>query len=189
MRMTIGAALLAGGKSRRMGTDKARLEMKGESFLQRIAQELTGFEERILSVDCAERYPELEWTRAIDEIPSCGPLGGLYTVLKMCRSQALLVVSCDVPLYRAAFGYWLCEQLEEPWDAVVPVTQDGAHPLCGVYRKRCAPVLERQILDGNYRIQGGLERLQTRFVEAGSWEGVLRNINTPEEYKKLIEFK
>lgn len=183
----MGVVLLAGGKSRRMGNDKARLQLEGESFLQRIAGELSCYEERLLSVDQPERYKELDWRHVADQIPGCGPIGGLSAALGSSCADVLLVVTCDVPLYRAEFGAWLFAQLEEPWDAVVPVSEDGIHPLCAVYRKRCFPFFQKQMESGNYRIRGVLDQLNVRYVEAGEWRDVLCNVNTPEEYQKLLQ--
>lgn len=182
----IGAALFAGGESRRMGRDKACLSLNGSSFLERIAGELAPFEERLLSVDRADRCAELDWLHVTDARPGCGPLGGLCAVLSACRSDALLVVTCDQPLYRGELGEWLCSWLEEPWDAVVPTTEDGIHPLCAVYRKRCLPVLKAQLEGGNYRMGSALQLLKVRYVDAGERAEMLCNINTPEEYRNLL---
>lgn len=187
MHVTIfGAALFAGGTSRRMGRDKALLPLEGTLFLDRIAEELNCFEERLLSVDRAERYEELPWQHVVDRKTGCGPLGGLCAVLSECRSDALLVVTCDMPLYEARLGQWLCQQLEEPWDAVVPKTRDGVHPMCAVYRKRCLPVLERQLQDGDFRLRKALDALSVRYVDAEELSELLCNVNTPEEYQTLL---
>ena len=183
----IGVVLLAGGKSRRMGNDKACLQLEGESFLQRITGELSCYEERLLSVDQPERYSDLDWKHVADQIPGCGPIGGLSAALGSCCSDALLVVTCDVPLYRAEFGAWLFEHLEEPWDAVVPVSEDGIHPLCAVYRKRCFSLFQKQMEGGNYRIRAVLDQLNVRYVDVGTRGDVLCNVNTPEEYEKLLQ--
>ena len=113
-------------------------------------------------------------------------LGGLCAVLDHCRSDALLVATCDLPRYRAEFGAWLCEQLAGPYDAVVPVTEYGMHPLCAVYRKRCLAVFSQQLAAGDYRIRAALEKLNVRYVDAGELAFMLANVNTPEEYQALL---
>jgi len=187
MVITFGTALFAGGKSRRMGRDKALLALDGTIFLDRIAAELGGFEERLLSVDREERYENLPWRHVSDRVAGCGPLGGLCAVLSECRSDALLVVTCDMPLYEARLGQWLCSKLEEPWDAVVPKTQDGIHPMCAVYRKRCLPVLEGQLSAGDFRLRKALDSLVVRYVDAEELGDLLCNVNTPEEYQTLLD--
>lgn len=184
-----GAVLLSGGKSRRMGEDKAALSLGGETFLRQIARELDSFPERLLSVDRAGRYDLPGWKPVEDLVSGSGPLGGLYSALCACKSEALLAVTCDVPLYRAPFGRWLLEQLEEPWDAVVPETADGIHPLCAVYRKRCLETFQARLDGGDYRVRGALDCLKVRYVNAESRKENLRNINTPGDYRNLLKEK
>ena len=184
--VSVGAVLFAGGKSRRMGTDKASLTLHGDTFLQRIAGELSPFPEKPLSVDDPDRYPQLPWLHVTDEKPGCGPLGGLCAVLRACRSEALLVVSCDLPLYERRLGDYLCGQLQEPFDAVVSTTPDGTHPLCAVYRKRCLPIFETHLASGDYRIRFALQDLRVRYADVGDMAPMLQNINTPQEYHDLL---
>lgn len=184
-----GAVLLSGGRSRRMGADKAALSLGGEPFLRQIARELESFPERLLSVDRIGRYELPGWKPVEDLIPGCGPLGGMYSALRSCSSEALLVATCDIPLYRASFGQWLLEQLEGSWDAVVPVTADGIHPLCAVYRKRCMEIFQAQIEGGRCRVRDALEQLRVRYVDAEGREEALRNVNTPEDYRELLKGK
>jgi len=182
-----GAALFAGGKSRRMGSDKAALLYEGKPFLYHIAQELDAFPEKLLSVDDAARYEDFPWEHVEDPDENCGPLGGLCAVLRHCRSDALLVVTCDMPRYRAELGNWLCGQLTEDFDAVVPMTEDGMHPLCAVYRKSCLAAFSQQVAAGDYRIRKALEKLRVRYVDAAERSCMLSNVNTPEEYQALLE--
>lgn len=187
---TFGAALFAGGKSRRMGKDKAELRYEGKTFLHHVAEEMDGFTEKLLSVDDASRYASLSsWEHVEDPSENCGPLGGLCAVLKHCHSDALLVATCDLPRYRAELGSWLCEQLAEPYDAVVPMTEDGIHPLCAVYRKRCLEAFLQQLEAGDYRIRHALDTLRVNYVPAGEKAAMLANINTPEEYQALLAQK
>ena len=185
---TGGAALFAGGRSRRMGRDKALLPLKGALFLDRIMAELAEFDEKLLSVGEADRYAGAYpgWRHIPDSRPGCGPLGGLCAVLEACGSDALVVVTCDMPLYRAELGRWLCGRLEEPWDAVVPAAPDGIHPLCAVYRKRSLPALERCLREGERCLQSALKRLRVRYPDAAGRREMLCNINTPEEYRDLL---
>lgn len=184
--MTFGAVILAGGQSRRMGRDKAMLEVDGHTFIQRLAGELSGFQELLLSVDSPERYPELALPRVVDEFEGLGPMGGLYSALGACRSEALLAVSCDLPLFRRELGEKLRSCLEPGIQAVVPVTGDGRlHPLCAVYHRNCREVFLSSIKEGNYRLRDALKRLSVRYFEPGDFSRLLLNVNTPEEYKAL----
>ncbi len=188
--MQIGAALLSGGQSRRMGRDKSRLLLDGQPFQTRIAAQLDGFPELLLSVGSTLR--EEPGFRPIPDIfPSCGPLGGLHALLAACRSDALLIVSCDLPLFQRELGLFLAAQLTEAYSAVVPVTWDGRiHPLCGVYRKTLLPEIESRLRAGNRRMVSLLEAVPTRYVPL---EGTpfpdrwLTNVNTPQDLRRLLD--
>ena len=120
MNKDVCAVILAGGKSSRMGRDKASLTLGNETFLQRIAAELDacGFQEKYVSLGSGSRYGMHEeenstgtgekteihipvgWTAVRDRYRDCGPLGGIHAALSACRAEWALFVSCDTPLYR-----------------------------------------------------------------------------------------
>ena len=186
-KMKLGAVILAGGKSRRMGEDKAELKTGGRSFLEIISGELSGFDELLLSVDDAGRYTGSKLCRVGDVFPGCGPMGGLHAALTACNSDVLLAVSCDLPLFTKALGESLCAGLAEGYDAVVPKTDDGRiHPLCAVYRKSCAAVFEKFLAGGNYRMTDALKAMNVKYIN-GLDDRQLQNINTREEYSLLLE--
>lgn len=188
--MTIGAVILAGGQSRRMGQNKAALTYGGQRFLEKIAEELSGFDEKLLSVaDETQRTPP-GFTPVRDTVPDGGPMAGLCAALSVCKSEALLAVSCDLPLFSRALGDFLVSELSG-WDAVVPLTGERTHPLCAVYRKSCAAVLKRRLDGGDRKLRSALFELRTKYVPlTGAFaEILLENINTPEEYRSLCDGK
>ncbi len=187
--MKYGAVILYGGKSRRMGRDKAELKIDGKTFFEHIAGELKSFEELILSLDSLEKYPEMKYTAVTDVYPDCGPMGGIHAALTKCDSDALLVVSCDLPLFRSELGDYLVKQLTGETDAVVPVTSDGRiHPLCAVYRKQTVSVFEKHLKIGSYKILDAYKDMRVKYIPMDRTpcsEKWLRNINTPQEYDAL----
>lgn len=184
--MQVGAAILAGGKSRRMGQNKAGLLIDGETFLARLAAQLSDFPERLLSADSGA-LPG--FASVPDLFPGCGPLGGLHGLLSVCRSDALLIVSCDTPLFSRELGRFLAESLFDRDDAVVPVTRDArVHPVCGVYRKTVLPQLQNMLESGDYRMMALLRQIRTRRVpleETPFPDVCLLNVNTPQTYRAL----
>lgn len=191
--MKFGAVVLCGGKSRRMGRDKSELMFGGQTFLDHIAEELSCFDELIVSIDSFEKHPMIKYKALTDIYPDCGPMGGIHSALSVCKSDALFVVPCDMPLFKREFAEFLCSQLTEETDAVVPLTSDGrTHPLCAVYKKQTAAVFERYLEVGDYKMLNPLKELKTRYIsvdhpeysEAWFW-----NINTPQEYQELCKRK
>ncbi|MDR1130940.1 MAG: molybdenum cofactor guanylyltransferase, partial [Oscillospiraceae bacterium] len=191
-----GAVILAGGASRRMGKDKALLRLEGRTFLERIAESLSGLGEVLLSVGPSRRY-ECARLRTVEDRTGicgpggCGPMGGLYSALSVCKSERLLAVSCDMPLLTRDFVEYLLSYVEDGYDAVVPVTRDGREqPLCAVYSKRTAGILEARLAKGDCSIMNALEEMKVKRVSLrhsayADAEKILSNVNTPEEYAAL----
>lgn len=185
--MKYGVVILAGGQSRRMGRDKSQLKIDGVRFLDKLAEELRGFGELIISVDDKKRHPQVCYPMVDDRYPGCGPMSGLFSALWECTSDALIVVPCDVPLFSQRIAKGLCAALEKETDAVIVQTKDGRiHPLCGIYRKRCIKEIERCLNSQNYKIQNMLKGLRIKLYEAGEESWRLANVNTPEEFERLF---
>ena len=185
--MTYGTVILAGGRSRRMGQDKAKLDYDGETFLEKLAFELGGFDERLLSVAEAGARPPLAGFETVADIyTGRGPIGGLFTALTLCRSDALLAVSCDLPLFEKAFADFLVSRMDG-CDTLMPRSADGrVHPLCAVWRKDCAPVLAAHLRCGDCRLLNAADDLNVKYIDPGEFARCLTNVNTPEDYKTLF---
>ena len=185
--MKIGCAVLAGGKSSRMGTDKALLELNGETFMQMLCREFDDFEEKMIARGNRSEIPEVSWSCISDIYVNRGPIGGLHAVLSQMESDAVFCISCDMPLLQKSLVSLLFQYMKEGIDAVIAVTEDGRkHPLCGIYRKSVVGILEKQILSGNNRMMAALEQMQVTYVtilDADSRQ--LKNINTPEDYSAI----
>ena len=182
--MRIGCAILAGGKSSRMGTDKALLEYEGKSFVEKLCDELNSFEEKIVARGNRSDIEGVYWSIIPDIYTERGPIGGLHAVLSTCNSEAMFCVSCDTPFLELHLARKLCEHIRDGVDAVIAVTADGRkHPLCGVYCKTMLPVIEEQILAGNHRLMASLDKVRVEYVSLSPQDSLqLKNINTPEEY-------
>jgi molybdopterin-guanine dinucleotide biosynthesis protein A len=208
---TTGAVILAGGKSSRMGENKAFLMLDKQTFIERILSQLTHFSEVLISAapGIAELYAPFGVPVIEDLYAERGPIGGLYTALQACRSPYLLAIGCDKPFFEQGLGEYLAELAAGGakgngssakgsggnakgggYDAVVPVSRDGRlQPLCAVYAKTCAEFLRGRITAGNYRMTAALECMRTFRVSLADTpfpEQVLSNINTPEEYRAIL---
>lgn len=186
----VGALLLAGGKSRRMGRDKRSLPFAGSRFVEIVAHELADRSERLFSVADPQELPPPGFTVVPDLTPGCGPLGGIVAGLEACRSPYLLAVACDMPLFRAGLARYLEAFLCGCYDAFLAVDRAGRiHPLCGIYGKTALPVLKEQLNRGQYRLMSATEGLRVKYVplEHSAYpDRMLTNINTWEEYQSLL---
>ncbi|HYG82174.1 MAG TPA: NTP transferase domain-containing protein, partial [Pyrinomonadaceae bacterium] len=131
--------ILVGGRSSRMGRDKARLTLGGLDFVGRIRDALAALTARVTLVGPAERCAA--WPR-LPSVPDFyvewGALGGLHAAAAAARAEWAVVVACDLPFVTGELFVRLAS-LRENFDAVVPVQRDGRRqPLCALYRARAA---------------------------------------------------
>lgn len=185
----VSAVILCGGKSTRMGQDKAGLLIGKKTFLQQIEENVSGADEVLLSVKDRLDYPEIMARHIEDLEQDRGPLMGLYSALKECSHERVWVISCDMPLADWQIAEELACYLTDGVDAVIPVDRTGKkYVLCAWYRKSVWKILEEQLKTGDYKVQHVLEKLKVCYVAVqGITDGPEKfyNINTPEEYRKI----
>ena len=185
--MQIQAFILAGGQSRRMGTDKSQLRLQNQTFTDRIAQTLLEVTESITLV--GSHQPNPGYQSVADVYPGWGALGGLHAALAACRSEWAIVVACDLPLVTAELFTYLAS-LRMNHDAVVPLQTDGRpQPLSALYRiEPCLKRATELIEAGRRRPLDLLELVNTRWVPFNELrnldqaEEFFVNINTPDDY-------
>src|SRR5665213_1694187 len=95
--MTRAGFVLAGGASRRMGRDKALLPLGGGTMVEQIAARVLRVTGNVTLIGSPEKYGHLGLPVVADEIENCGPLGGLYTALRLSQAEWNVVVACDMP--------------------------------------------------------------------------------------------
>jgi len=184
----VSAAILAGGASRRMGTNKALLKVEGDPLITRVYQTLAGlFHEVFIVTNTPEEYAFLPCRKVPDLIPDCGAIAGLHSAVVHSSSERTFVTACDMPTLDPQFITRLCA-IDTAAEAVVPLNRDNLRePLHAIYAKGAVPTIESIIEAGDKSILIVLDRLNTRLVgldEIGGTES-FQNINTPEEYQRL----
>ncbi|HEX8144267.1 MAG TPA: molybdenum cofactor guanylyltransferase [Pyrinomonadaceae bacterium] len=192
--LEIEGFILAGGASRRMGTDKAGLKLGGVSFVERIAGALYAVTLDIRLVGARDERLAGAFPVVEDVFPGWGALGGLHAALAACRAPWALVVACDLPFVTGELFMRLAS-LRENFDAVVPVQTDGRlQPLCALYRREaCAPRAARLIAAGERRPRYLLPEIETRRVaptelaDLQDSELFLTNVNTPDDFARARE--
>lgn len=184
----VTAFVLAGGRSSRMGVDKALLSLADQTMLERALQTASDSGADSHIVGSRARYGHLG-TVVEDIYPGCGPLGGIHAALTATGTDLNLILSVDMPLMRAEFLRWLIDQAHtSPELIMVPNAAGGVQPLCATYRRAVATAAEAALRTGDYKVGRLFERVPTRIVSegeivaAGFSPEIFRNINTPEEY-------
>lgn len=197
MQIKADALILAGGKNSRMrGAYKGDLRLDSETFVDHLIHEMRQVAEHIyLSYGETDHGEKAGCTVVRDLRPGCGPISGLEAGLASCRNGYLLVAACDMPFITADFYRMLLRRTEENAaesgalpDCIVPVRQGRADVLAAVYGKKVLPVVRKMIRDGSYRPLLAVEQVNTLYVSLDSmpeYAEMLRNVNTPEEYREL----
>ena len=152
----MSAAILCGGKSRRMGTDKAMLSAEGIPNAERLLRALSGEDSPCtdvwLSIGTGESYPAIQAQKVSDRFPGCGPMGGLEAALTVCREEYLFVTPVDTPFADAQMARELMTcMVNAPGqrDAVLVIDGGGRlQTLLGIYHKRVLPSLTQRLADG-----------------------------------------
>jgi len=185
----ITGVVLGGGQSRRMGQDKRVLEWEGIKFLDKVCLTMGELFDEVLLVTATEDYScaHLPVRLVTDAIPHKGSLGGLYTGLKEASQPLIFVVACDMPFLNSLAISRLCALPES--DVVMVKLSAGFQPLHGRYSKRCYPIMEEMIQEGNLRIQSLINNssLSVQIIEETSFKDIdphcysFMNINTPSD--------
>jgi molybdopterin-guanine dinucleotide biosynthesis protein A len=181
------AVVLAGGRSSRMGRDKALIEVDGVTLLELAIERLRPHAREVLVIGDPEKYVNARARTIPDDLPGQGPLGGIVTALRHARYVRLLVTACDMPALNDRLFTRLKKQaLDLGGDAVVPRHPQGIEPLSAVYHKHCIEVFDRRLQAGEPRMSSALEAVDVRFLdlvpgEDGWPADLFRNINAPSD--------
>ena len=184
------AAILAGGQSRRMGRDKALLQLGGQSLIERVLAAVRPLAcPSFIVARQATDHTHLGLPVFPDQYPDTGPLGGLCTALHHASTPTLLLLACDLPFLTPEFLRFLVERLGQH-QAAVPQSPEGLHPLCAAYATSCLPAVERLLDQQEGRMHTLCRQLDLRVLTPEEWQPfdphglLLSNLNTPEEYQR-----
>lgn len=181
-------AILCGGKSRRMGQDKAFIRLGEESLLRRLARVGEDFGERLVATDHSLMAEETGFRLVPDIRKDCGPVGAVYSLLAGMTSDAVLTLPCDMPFFPAALAREMLSAIPDTAQALLLLDRGGrAYPLCAVFRKSCLPVVREHVEAGKLKVMPMMDSLgavRMTLPERFS-ERVLINLNTPEDLEAV----
>ncbi|MFQ5693427.1 MAG: molybdenum cofactor guanylyltransferase [Nitrospinota bacterium] len=183
----VTGVLLAGGKSRRMGTDKARLEVEGVPLLERAARVFRRiFPANLVVANDPGLYADLGFPVHADVYPNRGALVGIYTGLLKAETPYVFCASCDMPFLSEPLIRMLVG-LREGFDLVLPFSRQGREPLHAVYGRNCLAPMARLIAENRLAIMGVFSQVRTRKVTPEEIAPLdpqflsFMNCNTPED--------
>lgn len=183
----VTAFVLAGGKSTRMGTDKALLMFEGRTLLDRALKTARKVSSDVLIAGDPEKYSPFAPCIA-DIYPQCGPLGGIHTALTSSHTEFNLMLAVDLPFVGTELLQFLIDWARNSAAKVtVPRADHGLQPLCAVYRREIVVAAEKALKAKRYKIDLLFEPANTQVIEedalraAGFSLEMFRNLNTPED--------
>ncbi len=179
--------VLAGGKSTRMGTDKAFVKLNGRTLLSRMLDLARSVAADVRIVGDPAKFSQ--FAPVVEDIfPGCGPLGGIHAALRSSQTDMNLIVAVDVPFLSSKLLEFLIAKSRASLAAVTVVrTSEGWQPLCAAYRREFADLAEKSLQAGNHRIDALFASATTMVIDelelktCGLGAELFRNLNTPEE--------
>jgi molybdopterin-guanine dinucleotide biosynthesis protein A len=184
--VSVSAAIMAGGKSTRMGQDKAWIELDGEPLVARVAGVLAQVADEVIVVANDPRYESLGLRVVRDRWPAGGALGGIATGVGAATYDTVLVAACDMPFLSAEVWRILLGHIGEA-DVVIPKIGGEYETLHALYSKACVPHMARSIAENRLRVISFFEAVRVLAVEEPELRAVdptlraFTNVNTPEE--------
>lgn len=193
----LGAVVLCGGQSTRLGTNKSELLLNEKTFLQTIVETLHEVTARIVlvgRVDPSKHSLPPETVIAVDQKHDRGPLEGIRVGLKRLEDtcQYAFVTSCDVPLLSPQLVTFLWEQLGEH-DGIVPFRGDRRYGMTAIYRTSMHTSIEKRIANDRLRVRDLTEGFNINRIPVDDLRVVdpmldsLTNVNTPDDYQDLLD--
>ncbi|MGI9072499.1 MAG: molybdenum cofactor guanylyltransferase [Bryobacteraceae bacterium] len=179
--MQAAGFVLVGGRSSRMGCDKALLPLRSGLLSEEIAAKVSAAAGTVALVGEPERYRHLGLVCLADLRPGMGPLGGIEAALQSGRGEWNLIVACDMPGLETELLLRLLQTARET-DALCVASSERsgiAHPLCAVYRSGCLRVVREALNAGRSRLMDLLRELDAITVEVSN---AVWNINTPQQW-------
>jgi molybdopterin-guanine dinucleotide biosynthesis protein A len=185
--------VLAGGSSRRMGRDKARLELDGRDLIGLVVDRLSAICGEVLIVGTDPTpYSDLGAGLVADVFPGVGVLGGLHAGLRAASCELALAVGCDMPFLDTelllAFAGWA-----EGYDVALLRQDRQVEPLHAAYRRTCIEAMEEAIRAGDRRVVSFFERVSVHYVTPDQVRRLdpdlrsFRNVNTAEDWQAVLE--
>ena len=195
----VAGYVMAGGASRRFGSDKAVAEFDGRTLLSRMCELVEVSSGSVWVVAPRGRYTEHSVSIIEDRWPEEGPLGGIITALRASEGSGNkhewnLIVSCDMPFLTADWLKYLCiRALDTDAQVVVPQSAYGLEPLCACWLTAAATLLQAAFDEGTRKVTEAMKQLRTEVLDERHWKRfdsagpLFWNMNTPQDYQTALQ--
>lgn len=189
--------ILAGGENRRFPSLKGFIKIGDSTIIEKNLSLMKGmFDTVFISTNMPEKYFYLGVSLIGDVLPSRGPMSGIYSSLINSKGDCVFAVACDMPFVKKEVISFICDRHADlrshSIDAVIPICNNEPQPLFGVYCKTALSYLEEGIVNKKTSLKRFLDKIRTKFIDEPEIRKIdpdgasFVNINTPEDYEKLI---
>lgn len=187
------AVILAGGRSSRMGRDKALLPLNGIPLIQHVQAALSSIFEEIVVVGRSPDALPIPNLHCLPDYDSgLGPIGGLLTALRYAQGRSVFLVGCDMPYLNPDVIHLMLARVQG-FDAAVPMVGGWMQPLHAAYNGTCLPVVERQVENRVLSMHQLIQELRVQIIaedELRLLDSGLKSVqglNSPEEYDRAVQ--
>jgi len=187
---SIPAVIFAGGKSSRMGKDKALLPFGGASSLSAFQYQRLGRWFPKVYIATKERKFDFDAPLIFDAYEGASPLVALVSAFEaLPQEEMLFVLSVDAPFITKEIIASLIEKMQKNprYDVVAAATQEGVEPLCAIYRRTILPHAKEALAKDRHRMTALLASVSSETV-AFENEKLFLNLNRPHEYKAALAY-
>lgn len=192
----LSVAIIAGGQSSRMGSDKSFVPLLGRRMIEHVLERVAalGQGETLLITNKPDLYAEFNLPMFSDVLPGKGSLGGIYTALYHSRSAYTLCVACDMPLLNPALLRHMIALRAEPggpYDVIVPRVEGYPEGMHALYGRACLTPIRARLDADQLKIIGFYPQVRLRYLDEAEWQPFdaegrsFQNVNTPDELLKV----
>lgn len=186
--------VLAGGRSKRFGQNKAFLTLCGRPLIELILEQLKSlFQDLMISSNDAANFGGFGIPVVPDEFKNGGALAGIHACLKASKHEFVFFVACDMPFLNIRLIEKM-KSMTDGYDVVIPESSRGLEPLYAIYSKKCIAPIEKHLAGGNCKIVDFFPEVTVRIVresdvDVTDFEEAFFNVNTPGDYERMLEKK
>ncbi len=183
--------ILAGGKSTRMGTDKALLKIQEKNLIEIVYDNLKELASEII-ISTNNPDVTIPGTKTVADIyKNIGPAGGIYSALSVSNSQKNIIISVDTPFVTKTVFEYLLNPENSKANVCIVSENNSLHPLIGIYSKQFTEILQKEIQKGNYKIRDIIKKTSYEIIDVYEKEfydkHLFQNINTKEDYLSALK--
>jgi molybdopterin-guanine dinucleotide biosynthesis protein A len=186
-------AILAGGRSERIGIDKALVPLAGVPMIEHVLRKVSGLgDELLISTNNPEQFAYLGIRTIPDLLPQAGSIIGLHSALVATQNKRVLSLGCDMPFVNRTLLEYI-SNLHSEADVIVPFYKGEYEPLHAIYSRNCIGTIENMVEENSYRIINIYDRVSVRTVSEREIDSIdptglsFFNINTPEDFALATE--